>query len=88
MCGSQWLLAYEADRQFGLRIKSRNVQGNEFFAQLYDDDVSFYNRGAEPFAFRDTDDPSEVRFAIDGRLTSYDSEVDDEDDESFDDEVF
>lgn len=84
MCGSQWLLAYEGDRQFGFRIKSRNVQGNDFFAQLYDDDVSFYDRGAEPFTFKNVGDPAQVRFAIDGRVSSYDIELEDEEEaESF-----
>lgn len=86
MCGNLWLLAYEADRQFGLKSKSRNLQGNAFFAQLYDDEVSFYDRGAEPYAFREAEDPSDVRFAIDGRLTSYDAEAELDDDDSNDNE--
>lgn len=51
MIGESWLLAYEADRQFGFKIKTKNGHGNHFFKQLYDDDVSFYQQGAEPAVF-------------------------------------
>lgn len=30
MLGPNWILAYEADRQFGLKLKTKNVQGNSF----------------------------------------------------------
>ncbi|MEZ0001621.1 RNA-directed DNA polymerase [Sinorhizobium fredii] len=72
MTGSNWLLAYEADRQFDLKIKSRNLQGNAFFKQLYDDDVSFYNQKAKLFVFEDVEDVVEVKSAIENPTGSYD----------------
>jgi Reverse transcriptase (RNA-dependent DNA polymerase) len=87
MLGSNWLLAYEGDRQFGLKIKSRNLQGNPFFKQLYDDDVSFYNRDAKPFVFEDVDDIDTVKSAIEGSTGSYDDIYEDEYDIIDDDEI-
>lgn len=78
MLGSNWLLAYEADRQFGLKIKSKNIQGSPFFKQMYDDDVSFYDREAVPTVFDDVDDFSDVKSAIEGSISGYDEEIPDE----------
>lgn len=44
-----WLLAFEADRQGALKIKTKNQQGYEFFKTLYDDTVSFYDAKANLF---------------------------------------
>lgn len=85
MLGPNWLLAYEGDRQFGLKIKSRNLQGNPFFKQLYDDDVGFYNQGAKLFVFEDVDDIETVKSAIESPTGSYDDIYEDEDD--IDDEI-
>lgn len=86
MVGSHWLLAYEADRQFGFRMKTRNLQGHDFFRTLYDDDVSFYSPQALPPVFEGTDDPAEVKSAIEPTIGGYDELYDDEDDE--DDQPF
>lgn len=88
MLGANWLLAFEADRQFGLKIKSKNQQGNPFFKQLYDDNVSFYNRDAKLFVFEDVDDVVEVKSAIESPISNYDDIYDDEyDDQDADDNV-
>ncbi|KQZ31110.1 hypothetical protein ASD50_16455 [Mesorhizobium sp. Root552] len=86
MLSNNWLLAYEGDRQFGLKIKSKNIQGNQFFKQLYDDDVSFYNRDAESWVFEDEDDKGSVKFAIEKGAGGYDSLYEDGDDDDDDDE--
>jgi hypothetical protein len=88
MLGSSWLLAYEGDRQFGLKIKSRNIQGNPFFKQLYDDDVSFYNCDAMPFVFDDAEDIKEVKSAIESPISNYDDIYDDDEEESDKDTLF
>ena len=87
MTGNNWLLAYEADRQFGFKIKSKNLQGNAFFKQLYDDDVSFYDQTAKPFVFKDTDDPESVKSAIESPISSYDDLYEDDDDPNDDDTI-
>lgn len=88
MLGANWLLAFEGDRQFGLKIKSRNLQGNPFFKQLYDEDVSFYNRDAKLFVFEDVEDIDEVKSAIESPISSYDDVYNDEDDVDDDDIEF
>jgi hypothetical protein len=87
MMGSHWLFAYEADRQFDLRVKTRNLQGNQFFKQMYDDTVSFYDVDAVPFVFKDKDGLEDVRSAIENPVTSYDDigEEDIGDEDDFDD---
>lgn len=43
MLGPHWILAYEGDRKFDLKIKTKNTQGYDLFKILYDNDVSFYS---------------------------------------------
>lgn len=83
MLGANWLLAYEGDRQFGLKIKSKNVQGNPFFKQLYDDDVAFYDRDAVPLVFDEAEDIDKVKSAIEYPINSYD-EIHEEKEEEMD----
>ena len=72
MTGSNWMLAYEADRQFGIKIKTKNLQGNDFFRQMYDDDVSFYDSEAIPQPFKGADSDQDVIFAIESTSRLYD----------------
>jgi hypothetical protein len=83
MMGANWILAYEADRQFGLKIKSKNLQGNPFFKQLYEDDVSFYNKEAQPAVFQEVDEVDKVKSAIE-QFSSYDDAIEDEEDDTED----
>lgn len=84
MMGPNWLLAYEADRQFDMKIKTRNLQGSGFFKQLYDDDVSFYDAEAVPVVFTDVDNVDDVRSAIESS-TSYDEIAGDDDETTTED---
>jgi len=87
MMGSNWLFAFEADRQFDLKIKTKNLQGNGFFKQLYDDDVSFYFGEAVPSVFEDVEDEKTVKIAIEAPVTGYDDDdVEDYDDDEENDE--
>ncbi|WP_282610262.1 RNA-directed DNA polymerase [Pelagibius sp. Alg239-R121] len=81
MLGANWLLAYEADRAFGFKIKTKNQQGYEFFKTLYDDDVSFYNSEAVPVVFEDIEEPTSVMSAIESPTGSYEDIYDDEDED-------
>ncbi|WP_292517515.1 RNA-directed DNA polymerase [Mesorhizobium sp.] len=77
--GPFWLLAFEADRQFDLKIKTKNLQGHDFFKSLYDDDVSFYD---SDFEFFDTDDLLTTGKTAIKKTTSYDdSEIDEIEDD-------
>lgn len=88
MLGPNWLLAFEGDRQFGLKIKSKNLQGSDFFKTLYDDDVSFYNGNAKLFVFEDVDDPEDVTSALERPISKYDDDIYDDDDDDDDDSMF
>lgn len=73
MVGPDWLLAYEADRQFGFKIKTKNIQGNPMFSELYDSDATFYDRnGAPNFVGSEDGAPSDA--ALEGVYSSYDEE--------------
>lgn len=54
MMRDHWILSYEADRQDVLKLKTKNIQGNDFFKHLYDDNVSFFNR--DMGLYEDSDD--------------------------------
>lgn len=83
MLGPDWLLAYELDRQFGLSIKTRNVQGNKFFNELYDNDASFYDRHAVPEFVREGEEPHDFFGALEGVTSGYDEDY--SEDSDFDD---
>ena len=80
MLGPHWILAYEGDRQFGLKIKTKNIQGHELFRELYDDNVSFY---AAPEKLLDGDDTSSVP---DGPVIKSTSSYDESTDRCIDDD--
>lgn len=86
MLGSNWLLAYEADRQFGFKIKTKNLQGNDLFKILYDDTVSFYNTEAIPPVFKDKDS-NLVMSAIEPSASNYEEIYDDEEDDDEPDDL-
>lgn len=46
MLGEDWILAYEADRQFGFKLKTKNQNGFPFVDELYENSVQFYDREA------------------------------------------
>ncbi|SNB85407.1 hypothetical protein SAMN06265338_1541 [Rhodoblastus acidophilus] len=79
MLGANWLLAYEGDRQFGLKIKSKNLQGSAFHKQLYEDYTSFYDKEAKLFVFDGVDSPENAKCAIESEISSYDDHNEDED---------
>ena len=74
MLGENWLLAYEADRLFGFKLKTKNLIGNPLFEDLYNNDTEFYDRDAIPNAFKDEVDPSEVNSALDDVISYYDDD--------------
>jgi hypothetical protein len=78
MNGPDWLLAYEADRQFGFKIKTKNVNGSPLFAKLYDSNVSFYSRDARPH-FVEGEDGNLAASALEGIFSGYDDDEDDDD---------
>jgi hypothetical protein len=73
MQGPDWLLAYEADRQFGFKIKTKNTQGSALFSELYDSDVSFYQKDGKPNFINQVD--GQLReSALEGVYSSYDDD--------------
>lgn len=54
--GPLWLFAYEADQKFSLKIKTKNLQGHEFFQVMYNDNVSFYDLEHD-LEYESEDDP-------------------------------
>ncbi len=77
MVGENWLLAYEADRQFGFNLKTKNLNGPSFVEELYANDTEFFDREAVPSAFADIEDPSEVESALEDVSSYYDDDYDD-----------
>lgn len=86
MVGENWLLAYEADRLFGFKLKTKNLNGPAFFGELYDNDTEFYDPDAVPAAFADINDPSEVESALEDVSSFYDDDYDDADFQEQDEE--
>lgn len=76
MTGTDWLLAYEADRLFGFKLKTKNINSIHFAQELYDNDTEFYDIDATPVPFQDVDDPSEVDSALEDIISYYDSDYD------------
>jgi len=74
MMGENWLLSYEADRLFGFKLKTKNLIGNSFFEELYNNDTEFYDADALPVAFLGKEDPSEVASALEDITSYYDGE--------------
>ncbi|WP_336742115.1 RNA-directed DNA polymerase [Aureimonas altamirensis] len=74
MLGAHWMLAYEGDRQFDLKIKTKNLQGSELFSALYSDTVSFYDAEAKPYVFEEADDGEDVDHAIENAGAEYSDE--------------
>ena len=87
MLGADWLLSYEADRLFGLKLKSKNRSGFSFSSDLYDNDSEFYDREAVPLVFDGVTDPSEVEGALEPGISHYDDN-DEEDDDADGEEEF
>lgn len=79
MIGENWLLAYEADRLFGFKLKTKILNGPHFFEELYDNDTEFYDPDGIPTAFENIDDPSEVEAALEDVNSYYDDDYDDTD---------
>lgn len=52
MRGPDWLLAYEGDRLFGLKIKTKNLKGHDLFGAMYAGGVSFYQAGVRAFPLK------------------------------------
>ncbi|MCX5497088.1 RNA-directed DNA polymerase [Kaistia dalseonensis] len=86
MLGSNWILSYEADRQFGFRLKSKNLQGSDFFQSMYDNNTSFYDRSADPVVFENDVTGTSAKNAIEKGIGDYDDYFDDEPDGKEDDE--
>ena len=84
MLGSDWLLSYEADRLFGFKLKSKNMNGFSFSSELYENDTEFYNTDALPVVFEGVEDPKNVGGALESDISHYDDDYSDEDDDSFD----
>lgn len=83
MLGGYWLLAYEADRQFNFKIRTKNQAGHDLFKILYDDDVSFY----DPLATLPSEGEGEDSTAIVSVGENYeDDEFDDDTDEEDEDD--
>lgn len=82
LLGPNWVFSFEADRQFGLKLKTKNLQGHEFFKQLYDNNVSFYD--ADFDLEKDQDIKGGTANAI-KKTSSYDdlSEPEEPDDDDF-----
>lgn len=76
MVGENWLLAYEADRLFGFKLKTKNLNAPAFIEELYDNDTEFYDPDGIPAAFEDIQDPSEVESALEDVSSYYDDDYD------------
>ena len=87
MLGQDWLLAYELDRQFGFNIKTRNLQGNKLFGELYANNVAFYDRDALPDFIKEGEDDEDYSSALEGVIGSYTDEGDSFEDEEIDLEI-
>jgi hypothetical protein len=74
MLGPDWLLSYEADRLFGYKLKSKNLNGLAFASDLYLADTEFYDIDAVPQVFEETDNPKEVDSALDDVDAYYDDD--------------
>lgn len=81
MVGDNWLLAYEADRLFDFKFKTKNLNGPAFFEELYDNDVEFYDAEAFPSAFLENEDAADVQFALGDISSQYDDDYGDSDTE-------
>jgi hypothetical protein len=74
MLSADWLLSYEADRLFGFKLKSRNLNGLSFANDLYSNDTEFYKRDAVPTVFEGIDDPTGVEGALEAVISHYDDD--------------
>lgn len=83
MMSDNWLLAYEADRLFDFKLKTKNLNGPSFFSELYDNDTEFYNKDAIPSVFVDADDADEVGFALEDVISYYDDDYGDDGEEDY-----
>jgi hypothetical protein len=68
MLGPDWLLSYEADRLFDLKIKTRNLNGYSFAKELYDNNTKFYDSEALPSVFSGVEDPTHIDAALEDVL--------------------
>lgn len=80
MLSNDWILSYEAERQFGYRVKIKNRNDYSVFGQLIDGNVSFYDRAAPLFVFQDGD-PNDAEGAIEDRFGRYDDDEEEGEDD-------
>ena len=84
MLGSDWILSYEAERSFGLRLKKKNRNEYGVIGDLIDGGVEFYNSSAVPVVFEDVIDVDTISRALEDRSGLYEDDDDDElEDEEF-----
>ena len=74
MLGSDWLLSYEAERSFGLRVKSKNRSDYEVIGSLIERDVQFYNPNAIPTVFEEIEEHDTVMYALEDSMGDYEDE--------------
>ena len=87
MLGSDWLLSYEAERSFDLRLKKRNRQDYEIFGDLIDGGVEFYNKDAIPSVFEGVTDFGKIVRALEDRGGLYDDDDEDDDEDENEEEM-
>ena len=81
MVGSDWLLSYEAERSFGLRLKNKNRNDYSLFGKLIEEGVEFYDTSAVPRVFEGVEDVNNIDRALEDRGGLYEDEDEEEDDD-------
>ena len=71
MIGDDWLLAYEAERSFELRVKAKNRNDYGAFGELIDGGAEFYNKNAVPVVFEGIRDFTRILQALEDQSGLY-----------------
>ena len=78
MIGSDWLLAYEAERLFGFSLKMKNRKDYSVYGELLEKGAQFYDPEAKPVVFQGVVDLEHVVEAIEDRVGLYEGVDEDE----------
>ena len=83
MVGNDWLVSYEAERIFGIRLRIKNRTDYGVFGTLIEEGVGFYDPAALPAVFQGVENEDEVDEALEDQTGFYDDDEDEIDLEEF-----